>query len=554
MRRPAVKNDGGSGSGRMMRGRSSQRLGLLCAVALVAAACGSSSKTPSATPTTQAAGGGGTTAPTTAAGAANLNATLKISTTYPPISLDPTTVPAGVTPYQTMVFDRLINTDFNANLVPMLATSWNFSSDGMTLTLNLRQGVTFHTGNPVNAAAVVASLQHWKTAPKSLLAPSFADVISMVAVNPSTVQLHLSRPDASLPATLAGAAGIVVDPTAFTTTTNFATSPGMIGSGPWVVKSFIPDQSAVFVRAPGTYWDPKSAQLKEIDVDFTTDQSARLNAMQTGAADMAYINIGETFQTKSMTSSGNFTLNRLPSGLELALIMNQTRAPFTDPKVREALQEAINPDPIVTSLFQGDCTPTGGSIFLPGNWAYSKANNKYPYNLTAAKALLAQTSVPHGFTFTAITNAGGGDAEVAVVVQSDLAKIGVTMKIEPLATVAEGPLTAARNYQAEMGLLASAADPGLTLVQNFLLPGGNDIAGPDSAALQAIANQADSSTLTQSARAALYAQANQLIADSVWDVPLCYATTPWLGAKTVQGLANMNWIPNWDPRYLSKTS
>lgn len=478
-------------------------------------------------------------------------ATLRISTTIPPLSLDPRTTATGVNPYQSLVWDRLLNTDEHANVVPMLATDWKFSDDGLSLVLTLRDDVKFHNGDPLDSAAVVTSLTHWKSDKGSLQIPKFANVASIEATDPQTVTLHLTKPDATLPSILTSAAGTVLSPKAFDPGVDLTNDDGDFGSAPWVVQSYTQMQTAVYVRASDPNWDTKAGQTAKIELDYSTDQNARLNAMQTNAADMAYINNGETYETQSLTDSGDYKLYKLPAGLQSSLVLNNSKPPFDDPKVRQAIKEAIDPDPIVNGLFKGDCTSTEGSIFLPDNWAYAKADDKYPYDLDNAKALLAQTSVAGGFTFTAITNQGGANAAAATVIQESLSKLGVTMNIKPLPQADVATQTAQRSYDASVALITSAADPGLTVSQNFLLPGGIDAAGDDSTELAALAGQALSPSLSQDDRAKLYQQANQLIADKVWTVPLCNISTPWLATSKVQGLDTMNWIPNFDPRYLA---
>jgi peptide/nickel transport system substrate-binding protein len=480
----------------------------------------------------------------------DLGATLRISTPVPPVSFDPTQA-TGFAAYVDMLFDTLIAVDYHNNLVPMLATSWSFSSDGLTLTLHLRSDVKFHDGTPMNADAVVASLEHWKNAPGSYLGPQMANISSVTAVNPTTVEVHLSAPDAGVPALLATNAGVVVDPAAFTKTTNWSTNPGLIGSGPWLVQRFTPLQSAIFERAPGKNWDPKAGRIKTIEVDFSSDQNARIDAVSTNAADMAAIDIGQSINVQNLISSGNYVLNRSPGFLEVALVMNDTKAPFTDPKVRQAVREAIDTKPLV-ALFGGDCLPSTG-IYPPGvSWAHTNSVNHYPFNLKKAKALLAQTSVPNGFTFTAILNAGGGDQTAATAVQAQLAKIGITMNINALPVTTEQPLILSRNYEGAMSVLGSTtSDPEGILTSQFL--GATGVAGPEGSALKAVADQASNPSLTQKARAALYAHASQIVESAVWDVPICNATEQWLTASNIHGVNTMPWANIFATRYLYMT-
>src|SRR5262249_26962869 len=142
-------------------------------------ATGSGSGSASAGGTT---GGGATTA-----GNQNvdLNATPRVSTTLPPTSLHPRTSTGALNPYPTIVFERLLQVDSELQLRPMLAESWKFSTDGTQLILKLRDDVTFHSGAKLDANAVKASLDRWKSDPKSLLGPSMAGIASVAATDPT---------------------------------------------------------------------------------------------------------------------------------------------------------------------------------------------------------------------------------------------------------------------------------------------------------------------------------------------------------------------------------
>jgi peptide/nickel transport system substrate-binding protein len=479
------------------------------------------------------------------------NATLRVSTTYPPQNMDPTTTTSGpLNPYFGLVYDRLLRVDPKNNLVPMLATAWKFSSDGMTLTLTLRNDVTFHTGTKMTSSAVSASLMHWKTAPGSLLAKPMAEITSIDTPSPTSAVLHLSQADAAVPALLATAAGIVVDPGAFTANTNWKTNPGLIGSGPWIVSNFIPLQSAEFVRASDKNWDPRAGKIKTLTFDFTTDQNARINALKTGTADMGWINLGQSISVQDMTSSKDWLLHTSPGYQQITLSMNADRAPFDDPLVRQAVHEAIDPGPIRNNLLAGDCQPATG-LYPRVSWAYSKGKDPYPYNLTTAKATLAKSKVPSGFSFTAITNAGGANQDIGTAIQAQLAKIGITMNLQPLPTTTLTPRTLARDYDALITLPVGSPDPGGIIYNSFV--GGTNLLGSNGAPLKAIADKAANPSLSQDARAKLYAQANQWLYDNVYNIWICNGTNPWLAKSTVKGLETMTWWNIFDIRYLTMT-
>jgi peptide/nickel transport system substrate-binding protein len=428
-----------------------------------------------------------TTAPAatpTAPADADTNGTLRVMFTAPPDTMDPDKSFNLVlaTAYQFPVFDRLTQIDKNLVVQPMLATSWKFSADGKSLELKLRTDVKFHSGNPVNAAAVKASLERGKTLDGSTAAPAMQTITSVDAVDDSTVRLNLSAGDASLPAKLAGALGSVMDPAVFNDPkTDMATNPSMAGSGPYVVSNFVPNQSATYDRAPGTYWDPAAGQLKSVTISFIADQAARINGIRSGATDMAFINVGQT-QNVADIATGKYTLHRIPGNQQVVLWFNDTKNQFANPMVRQAVKEAIDPETIANDLLNGDCK-TDPSIYPPASWAHAALDDKHPYNVDQAKKDLAAAGVTD-LSFTAFTNAGTASNDVSVAVQAQLQKAGISMQVQPNPTAANQQLYVSQDYEAFINSIAGTADPDGVLAN--MIVGGYKIAGKDIPALQAL--------------------------------------------------------------------
>ncbi len=105
------------------------------------------------------------------------------------------------------VCDKLVDLDAKNNFVPQLATSWEWSPDNLALTLKLREGVKFHDGEMLDADAVKANLERYRTAPESVRKGELKPVTSVEVVDPHTVRLHLSQPYAPLVAVTVGSRG-----------------------------------------------------------------------------------------------------------------------------------------------------------------------------------------------------------------------------------------------------------------------------------------------------------------------------------------------------------
>ena len=112
--------------------------------------------------------------------------------------------------------DKLVDITPGLEIVPMLATGWEWSGDGLTLTMKLREGVTFHDGTPFNAAAEVANIDPSQNLPESRRKSEVKSITSTVAVDDMTVAFTVAKPDATLIAQFADRAGMMLSPTAAT--------------------------------------------------------------------------------------------------------------------------------------------------------------------------------------------------------------------------------------------------------------------------------------------------------------------------------------------------
>ncbi|MBO0694030.1 MAG: ABC transporter substrate-binding protein, partial [Acidimicrobiaceae bacterium] len=200
-------------------------------------------------------------------------------------SLDPTTSThsVGEVPFFDAIFGDLFAQGPKGQLVPDLATGYNFANSGKTLVLHLRHGVRFSDGTPFNAAAVAFNFTRNLDPKNASAALQTSSAISSVTTPDNyTVDLHLSRPDAELPdAFLTYPTNYVVSPTAFRKMGLKAFSLKPVGAGPFEVVSNDPSQSLVLKRNP-LYWQKGLPHLNTLKfIAIANDQSA-YDALLTG--------------------------------------------------------------------------------------------------------------------------------------------------------------------------------------------------------------------------------------------------------------------------------
>ena len=546
---------------------------VLLVLALVAAACGdddddsgagATSGPTSAQSTSTASGGsastqGGATSSSVGAATSSTQAapakptgSLGLYFSQPIASLDPHKCPILVQcyVYHFPVFDRLLSIDTDGKLIPMLATSWEFASGGTALDLELRSDVVFHSGNPMNASAVKASIERAQQLQGSTQASPLKVVTSVEVVDDHKVRLQLSQPDASVPGLLSTAAGVVMDPAVFNDPkVDMNANPSMAGSGPWTVSAFEPNVSVSYDHIPGNYWESGAGNLQSIKITYASDQSARTNAVQSGVAQMAYVNNGQTGTVESLTSSGKYKLYKEPSYITVSLWFNDKRAGFDNALVRQAVKQGINEDEIANSLLNGDCVIDNG-IYPKGSWAYQAFDDPHPYEPNAAKAALQQAGVSD-LSFKLTTLAGTASNDVAVAIQAQLDKIGIKVEVNAIPSSQVFQAFTGHDYDAFLSAFVNGPDPA-DVLKSSLIDGYNFLGGlADKYRPQQ--QQALDPSLDQNARAKIYEALSQAIATDVAIAPICVSTTNWLADAKIQGIDQMPPIALLDFRHLSFT-
>ncbi len=424
---------------------------LALATVLTLAACGSDDNSDTSGDITAAPGAtssepgapSGTEAPGTTAGDAP---TTSVSTdsTEPPVDLDPNGSlvhaddagpSAGFDPhasrlygdplYLAPVYDRLIRTDANGARIPGLATAWEFSDDGLTFELTLREGVTFHDGTPFTAEAVKASLDRAKAAaPGSKTANLMASVTEITAVDATTVRLTLSKPDELVVKAMTDVPGMIIAPASLAAPESLATTA--IGAGPFRVVSYEPGVRVVYERYDD-YFERGKVTIADLEIKVMGDYGARLRALQAGEIDTAQL---DPSQTDEIASSG---LN-LETGAGLRvdqILLNRTRSEFGNVSVRQALNFAIDRDALVEGIYFGHATASVQPY--PANAALGhspEADDIYEYSPDRARQLLAEAGLADGFSFTMmVPSSFPASVSEAEAIRAQLAEVNIDVEI-----------------------------------------------------------------------------------------------------------------------------
>lgn len=248
------------------------------------------------------------------------------------------------------VFDPLAAYDENGKVQPYLAKAFVPSADYKTWTIELRPNVNFSDGTPVDGAAVAKCLNAMRK--DALVGIALANIASVSATGPLTVTVAMTDPDASLPAGLTTQVGYVVAP-AQLDAPQPANTRSPIGSGPFIQKEWVPDNSWTGTKNTN-YWrsDAKGNKLPYLDsVEFRpiTDPQSRVNALLAGDVNMLHTTdfpAMAKLRTEAQSGAMQVVFDQTETE-EGFLILNTSKAPLDDVRVREGLKLCTDPAAIL---------------------------------------------------------------------------------------------------------------------------------------------------------------------------------------------------------------
>ena len=366
------------------------------------------------------------------AGTASAQTTLRFGLAEDPDILDPTLARTFV---GRIVFsalcDKLFDIDEKLNLVPQLATGYEWAGDNKSVLLKIRQGVTFHDGEKLDAEAVKFSIERHKTMQGSNRRGELAPVQSVEVVDPQTVKLNLSAPFAPLLAQLADRAGMIVSPKAAQAAGDkFGANP--VCAGPFKFVERVAQDRIVLEKFPN-YWDKGRVHIDRIVYLPIVDATVRLANLRSGqldfiermaASDVPSFKNDNRFKVAKIVEIGyqGITINIGKS--ELA----QKTALGRDPRVREAFELAIDRDAVVQVVMEGEAVP-GNQWVAPTNSFYAKNVPIPKRDVNKAKALLKEAGVANP-SVTLMTATTSDAQKIAQVVQAMTKEAGFDVKIQ----------------------------------------------------------------------------------------------------------------------------
>lgn len=329
----------------------------------------------------------------------NEDATITVGTLHAPADLADPADPGSAEALTGNVYESLFRLAESGEALPLLASGFTRSDDGLIYTIALNSAATFSDGSPLSAEDVVASL-----AP---LAEDHHAITEIVAAG-DAVEIRLSHPTVSLPHELAGV-WIRHDD---------------LGTGPYTIGAFSRGQSLVLERR-ADYWQERA---KNARVEFRTYANAP--DLVAALTDHKIDVVPAMAPPAELPTSDNIVVSEASSSTRVLLAFNDQVAPFDDPRVRRALSSAIDDDVVREALWGENGTPIS-SMALPTEPWYEDLSTIDPFDLESSGDLLAEAGIAEPLTVSILV-ADGPLASAAEVIAEQLGEAGVDATVAPL--------------------------------------------------------------------------------------------------------------------------
>lgn len=466
--------------------------------------------------------GGGGESPTATGGSSGSDAAprLRVALNFAPVAnLSPYTDDASSL-MRLGVSESLISIDANGVPQPALAEKFEMV-DEMTAKFTLRSGVTFHDGSPVNAAAVVASLQ---AALKADPAPSTVSgrELTITAEGEDVVVVKAAEADPILIMRFANPDMVILAPKAYEADPN-QPNPVDAGTGPFELTKLDGSTHAT-LEANASYWGgaPKVAGL---DAQFIGKADARVNAMRAGELD-----VFQNVPVAQLPNMDGFTVESRAIPRTSGLYLNTKSGSFTDPGLRVAAAKAIDGSVIASSVFEGHADPAKGIFRGDVDWTKDRQDPAY-----------AEAKDPAGTTITIATYSDRPELPEAITIIADqLRAAGFTVETPVVKEypVLEPDIMAGKFDMVLLSrmYMSKANDP-LSLIQlDFTCEGGYNLAFLCDPAVDEVVNGAVANADVAARRAAAV-KAEGLVLGSGAYIPVVHEQVRIARVNEVSGLA-----------------
>lgn len=319
------------------------------------------------------------------------------------------------------LYDTLAEVGKNGKLTPALAESWTIAKDGLSWTFKLRAGVKFHDDTTLDAADVKATIERLqdKASPK---ASEFRAITKIETPDARTVVMRLSAPNPALLASLSSGWGAILPSEKMASGHDFANKP--VGTGPFTLDRWTRDSFVRLSRNPDYY--KGAPRLATVTLRFVSESALQMQGLLSG--DFQIIDSIPIADIDKLEANKAVKVVEEPSSLVLVASINNRRPYLSDPRVRQALNYAVDKQ-VVLKVAYGGGSPVGTFYEAGSPWTPDDVK-PYPQDIARAKSLLQQAKVPADWTIELVlpqnypTHVTAGQ-----IIQNQLEQVGIKAKI-----------------------------------------------------------------------------------------------------------------------------
>jgi peptide/nickel transport system substrate-binding protein len=440
-----------------------------------------------------------------------------------------------------LTMEGLVYVDSAGVTRPAIASSWH-RPDAQTYVYTIRDNARFTDGTPLTMADVLYSLKMAMDAKASPNTAGYFGGATVKQTGASEITIKLSAANEAFEWVPSAADSLWIAPKAFWEKHNgqIGTAQALLtGTGPYRVTSFQPD-SSVTLKASGTWWAGKPP-VETIQINFIADDNARYLAQKSGSLDMAFgVPLSAMAQWQGLPGTRVLSM---PDRSWAGLIFNLDVAPTSDIHVRRAIAHCIDRDAVVSELLRGQgqvATAFSTPEQFAGVYTAQQATAKLAavpqagFSIADAKAELAKSSVPHGFTTTLeYPNTGPQLGTAALSLAANLKQIGITLQVKEVALSQWlANLGAAKQPLRYMWYFNTTPDPAELVTYLLYNKPAANLAGYVNAQVDSLLGQAVTET-DAARRADLIIQAQQVAGADLPYLPLWWGRTLTAFASSV---------------------
>ena len=429
-----------------------------------------------------------------------------------------------------MIYNRLFELDDNLGGIPVLAEKVEYLSD-TELTIKIYEGIKFHDGSDMTSEDVAYSLERAREAAtaSTLMAP----IIGIEIVDEYTVKLTTDGIYPAITTAFTHMACSILPKEYYEKAIATGDWSNPIGSGRYKFSSRTIGAETVLVKNEN-YWNPNdAAQNESLTFKIIPEGANRTIMVETGEADLN-VNF-MTSDYNRATTSDVMALHSIPSATQFFVCMNYKNQYFSNQKVRQAVNYAIDKEAVIMAAYDG-LGKAHDSYVAPACLGYKDMSGVYSYDIAKAKALLAEAGYPNGFTTDLVVWNDAGE-RIAAVVQGYLSQIGITTNITRIEFSAVNTMIAEGKLPMFISSWGCYQDPDLFLARLFGRVGlGAANRGEYESDKFEELYKLGRSTADEKVRAEYYGQIQDLLVEDAPWCPLFVSQMFALANKDLQGV------------------